>query len=288
MAAWFYYDLSNGETQWNHPLDEIYKQKVIEARENANAKILIQEKDNKHVTNSETDQIVEISKDTEVPSDVKENCSDNDENKDNDDKDEDVNDISEYKILNVRKPLHLDVDENTEQLSVATTDILEQSDKMMPLAPLGPISKGKPLPALKKLAPLGSADKNPLGPIEQKPLSGIGRKLSTEKEKPQTLEIQKQNDPLTSVSEKNLSPKKNLKGLKLGMGKTFLKSESLESLEHRDSSEQNSVRSTSSQKGILKSHNKETLLRQEIMQRDEKRIMFNLGANIEFASEVTQ
>ena len=85
------------------------------------------------------------------------------------------------------------------------------------------------------------------------------------------------------------SPKKSLKGLKLGMGKTFLKSDSLESGEHRDSSEQNSVRSTGSQRGILKSQsneNPENILRQAMMQREEKRIMFDLGANMEFTTEV--
>ena len=32
MAAWFYYDLSTGETQWDHPLDSVFREKVLTAR----------------------------------------------------------------------------------------------------------------------------------------------------------------------------------------------------------------------------------------------------------------
>ena len=54
-------------------------------------------------------------------------------------------------------------------------------------------------------------------------------------------------------------------------------------MDHTDS-----VRSGSSQRGILKSQTQQhdVLLRQAMIQREEKRIMFDLGSNIEFASEV--
>ena len=70
------------------------------------------------------------------------------------------------------------------------------------------------------------------------------------------------------------------------MGRSFLKTESQESLERKDDSEQNSIRSGGSQRGILKSQH-DVILRQAMRERDEKRIMFDLGSNIEFASEVT-
>ena len=32
LSQWFYFNTSAGTTQWNHPLDDIYKDKVEEAR----------------------------------------------------------------------------------------------------------------------------------------------------------------------------------------------------------------------------------------------------------------
>ena len=32
MDAWFYYNTADGSTQWNHPLDDVYRDKVVEAR----------------------------------------------------------------------------------------------------------------------------------------------------------------------------------------------------------------------------------------------------------------
>ena len=291
MAAWFYYDTSNGETQWNHPLDDVYKQKVIEARTASNIV--------KAATSSVTEQSVDLPRDSEgkeekqvTPSIVLfgDNGVDIDE--------EEPIDNSEYKDLKLKTRIHLDVDENTE-ISVDTNEILEQSDKMMPLAPLGPIGNKKPLPPLQKLAPLGSIENAPLGPIEHKTLGAISRKSSTEKEKQilkkspisgsAKIDTNGESEEDESEKTKVSSPKKTLKGLKLGMGKTFLKSDSIDSSDHRDNSEQNSVRSTGSQKGILKSQineNPENILRQAMMQREEKRIMFDLGANMEFATEV--
>ena len=246
LAAWFYYDFSNGETQWNHPLDDTFRDKVIKARAET---FEASNKTKAAVNNSDTEQTVDISKDDKV---------------------EDHDDNSEYKNVE----LAVEVDDNTE-ISTATNDILEQehsSKNMLPLAPLAPIGgSSKALPPLKKLAPLGSIEKTPVGNIDLRPLGGINDK-SLDKEKP-------------SVD----SPKKTTRPLKLGMGKSFLKTDSMESLDQKDNSDQASIRSTGSQKGILKTQplqSNDALIRQAMMQREEKRIMFNLGANIEFASEV--
>ena len=242
LAAWFYYDFSNGETQWNHPLDEFYKQKVIEARADVCSKEAVD------VRNSDTEHTID---------DITNDCGDK--------LDEVEEDQSEYKEIHFK-----------EELVDNSTDTSDKEVNMLPLTPLGPIGQSKPaLPPLKKLAPLGSIDKPPLGSIEKRPALG---RIGSDPE----MKVGNNDDE----EERQGSPAKTSRGLKLGMGKSFLKTESTESLDHRDSSEQNSVRSTSSQKGILKTQTPETLLRQAMMQRDEKRIMFNLGANMEFASEV--
>ena len=294
LAAWFYYDTTNGDTQWNHPLDDIYREKVIAARAEAAASAV------KAGVNSETEQTEDIPRDTDA--------GDKDDNEDN----------SEYKHLKLVPKLLpvLDADENTE-ISVDTNEILTDA-AMMPLAPLGPIANKKPLPLppLKKLSPLGSIDTQPLASLDHKPLGGIGRRSSGEKsavssfdkDKPSLLvnpnpglkkgpDAAKDNSNVEDSDNTNVSPRRSQrKGLRLGLGKTFLKSESLESLEARDSEDQNSAVSGGSGSaragagaGILKAgagESSSSLLRQAMMQREEKRIMFDLGANVEFASEV--
>ena len=135
LAAWFYYDFTNGDTQWHHPLDEIYKEKVIKAREES-AKQKGDEGDVKPVNNSDTEQTLDIPKDIE-----KTHSKSKSEETTQKNEDDDIN--SEYKDLKVKNRQLLDVDENTE-ISVDTTEILEQqSDRnmMQPLAPLGPIGR---------------------------------------------------------------------------------------------------------------------------------------------------
>ena len=158
-------------------------------------------------------------------------------------------------------------------------------------APLGPIGKKPALAPLKKLAPLGAIDKSPLAPLgslrsdsfEKPKLTDIGRQTST------STFTAKDSETSNKQAEAR-SPPRNVSGkLALGgLGRSFLKTESEESVERRDDSEQNSVRSGSSQRGILKSQTQQhdVLLRQAMIQREEKRIMFDLGSNIEFASEV--
>ena len=288
LAAWFYYDTTNGDTQWNHPLDDIYREKVIAARAEAAASAV------KAGVNSETEQTEDIPRDTDA--------GDNEDN-------------SEYKHLKLVPKLLpvLDADENTE-ISVDTNEILTDA-AMMPLAPLGPIANKKPLPLppLKKLSPLGSIDTQPLASLDHKPLGGIGRRSSGEKSSVSSFDKDKSSllvnpnpgfkkspdaakDNVEDSDNTNVSPKRSQrKGLRLGLGKTFLKSESLESLEARDSEDQNSAVSGGSGSaragaGILKAgagESSSSLLRQAMMQREEKRIMFDLGANVEFASEVS-
>ena len=149
-------------------------------------------------------------------------------------------------------------------------------------APLGPIGKKAPLGPIKKLAPLGTLDKPPLAPL--------GSLRSDSLEKTKLSEIGKQNsrDSDTSSPARPQTERPLGKLAIGGLGRSFLKTESQESLERRDDSEQNSIRSGGSQKGILKSQQQQdVLLRQAMIQRDEKRIMFDLGSNIEFASEVS-
>ena len=270
LASWFYYDFTNGETQWNHPLDDIFKEKVIKARE----QIAQQTIDPSNA--SETEQSLDLPKDIEKKQSINQNQITN------------IKDTSED--LKLKKKLLLEVDENTE-ISVDTNEILEpqSENNMMPLAPLGPIGSKKPLAPLKKLSPLGSIDKPPLRSTDQTPLSLIGKKTSLEKDKsPLYKDILKQ----STKSDNNVpecidkSPKRGLKGLKLGMGKTFLKSDSFESQERGEDSDVTSVRSGASGgsgRGILRGEN---LLRHAMMQREEKRIMFDLDSNVQFASEV--
>ena len=102
MAAWFYYDLSTGETQWDHPLDSVFREKVISARAS-----LVRSQ------HSETEQTKELPRDELI------GCENN-RDKLGDEKD-------------VKHKLTVDVDENTEP-SGDTCEILEQSDRaMMPL-----------------------------------------------------------------------------------------------------------------------------------------------------------
>ena len=226
---------------------------------------------------SETEQSLDIPKDIEKKTSI------------NIIKEENTNkkDISED--LKLKKKLLLDVDENTE-ISVDTNEILghQSENNMMPLAPLGPIGNKKPLAPLKKLSPLGSIEKPPLRSTDQTPLGLIGKKTSLEKDNsPLYKDIFKQSPKSDNTVPDGIdkSPKRGLKGLKLGMGKTFLKSDSQESQERGDS-EVTSVRSGasgSSGRGIIRGDN---LLRHAMMQREEKRIMFDLGSNVQFASEV--
>ena len=99
LAAWFYYDISTGETQWDHPLDDLYREKVEAARSSL-------QKSN----NSETEQTNELPRD-EVTLDKK-----------------DTLEIDQDK--NVKNKLNIDIDENTE-ISVDTCEILEQSERAM-------------------------------------------------------------------------------------------------------------------------------------------------------------
>ena len=101
LAAWFYYDLSTGETQWDHPLDSVFREKVLTARA-----ALVRSH------HSETEQTKEL------PRDEQEKVSE---------------EIPGDPERHVRTRLTVDVDENTE-ISVDTCEILEQSDRaMMPL-----------------------------------------------------------------------------------------------------------------------------------------------------------
>ena len=131
---------------------------------------------------------------------------------------------------------------------------------------------------LKKLAPLGSLEKPPLAPL------GSLRSDSFEKTRLAEIGSQNSRDSETSSPAREAAAPRQLGKLAIGgLGRSFLKTESQE----KDDSEQNSVRSGGSQKGILKSQQQhDVLLRQAMIQRDEKRIMFDLGSNIEFASEV--
>ena len=139
------------------------------------------------------------------------------------------------------------------------------------------------------MAPLGSIDKAPLAPLgglrsdsfEKPKLSDIGKQTSTTS----TTSINSKDVEASNTGKPRNAPGKLALG---GLGRSFLKTESEESVERREDSEQNSVRSGGSQRGILKSQTQQhdVLLRQAMIQREEKRIMFDLGNNIEFASEV--
>ena len=139
------------------------------------------------------------------------------------------------------------------------------------------------------MAPLGSIDKAPLAPLgglrsdsfEKPKLSDIGKQTSTTS----TTSINSKDVEASNTGKPRNAPGKLALG---GLGRSFLKTESEESVERREDSEQNSVRSGGSQRGILKSQAQQhdVLLRQAMIQREEKRIMFDLGNNIEFASEV--
>ena len=150
------------------------------------------------------------------------------------------------------------------------------------------------------MAPLGSIDKPPLAPLgglrsdslEKPKLTDIGRQTSTSNSTASTSSSSKDAEASNSAKQPGeaRSPARNVPAkLALGgLGRSFLKTESEESVERREDSEQNSVRSSGSQRGILKSQTQQhdLLLRQAMIQREEKRIMFDLGNNIEFASEV--
>ena len=97
MTAWFYYDLSTGETQWNHPLDDLYREKVETARSSLNRS-----------NHSETEQTNELPRDEVTGSHDKEIHN---------------RDLEK----NLKTKLNVDVDENTE-ISVDTCEILEQSE----------------------------------------------------------------------------------------------------------------------------------------------------------------
>ena len=126
--------------------------------------------------------------------------------------------------------------------------------------------------------------------MDKSPLAALGSLRSESFEKTRLGDIGKQ----TSRGSETSSPAKSEGSIQRplgklgigGMGRSFLKTESQESLERKDDSEQNSIRSGGSQRGILKSQH-DVILRQAMRERDEKRIMFDLGSNIEFASEVT-
>ena len=144
------------------------------------------------------------------------------------------------------------------------------------------------------MAPLGSIDKPPLAPLgglrsdslEKPKLTDIGRQTSTSNSTASTSSsTNSAKQPGEARSPARNVPAKLALG---GLGRSFLKTESEESVERREDSEQNSVRSSGSQRGILKSQTQQhdLLLRQAMIQREEKRIMFDLGNNIEFASEV--
>ena len=106
LEAWFYYDLSTGDTQWDHPLDCVFREKVVTARAS-----LVRSH------NSETDETKELPRDELIGSET-------DKGKLSEDKDPEKD---------VKNRLTVDVDENTE-ISVDTCEILEQSDRaMMPL-----------------------------------------------------------------------------------------------------------------------------------------------------------
>ena len=268
LASWFYYDFTNGDTQWNHPLDEIFKEKVVKAREE-----IVKQTANL-ANDSETEQTLDIPKDIENKQFI------------NQDPYIDIKESTEDFIL--KKRLLLDVDENTE-ISVDTNELLEHQSEnnMMALAPLGPIGSKKPFAPLKKLSPVGSIDKPTLGSIDQKPLGLIGKKKSLEKPPLYNDNIKQRPKSDDNVPEGiDKSPKRGLKGLKMGMGKTFLKSDSLESQERGEDSDQTSVRSGASGgsgRGILRA---DDLRRHAMIKREEKRIMFDLGSNVQFASEV--
>ena len=252
-------------------MDDIYKEKVVKAREEQ-----LKQTVNNPTNDSETEQTLDIPKDIEKKQII------------NQDQEPLINIKESSEDSKFKKRLLLDVDENTE-ISVDTNEILEHQSEnnMMALAPLGPIGSKKPLAPLKKLSPLGSIDKPPLGSIDQKPLGLIGKKKSLEKTplyNDNLKQSPKSDDNVPEGIDK--SPKRGLKGLKMGMGKTFLKSDSLESQERGEDSDQTSVRSGASGgsgRGILRPDN---LLRQAMMKREEKRIMFDLGSNVQFASEV--
>ena len=126
--------------------------------------------------------------------------------------------------------------------------------------------------------------------LDKSPLAPLGSLRSESLEKTRLSEIGVQNSrgsETPSPARTGGTSHRPLGKLGLGgLGRSFLKTESEESLERRDDSEQNSIRSGGSQKGILKSQH-DVILRQAMRERDEKRIMFDLGSNIEFASEVS-
>ena len=133
-----------------------------------------------------------------------------------------------------------------------TNDILEQEHSartMLPLAPIGGASKA--LPPLKKLAPLGSIDKAAGGGIDLKPLGSISSKPLEKEIKSSQMNYESPKKASTNQNTAflsrdslltNHSPQKASRPLKLGMGKSFLKTDSMESLDHN--SDQASVRSS--------------------------------------------
>ena len=109
MEAWFYYDVSGGETQWDHPLDQLYREKVVSARAGG-----------ARSHHSETDPTIDLPQDEVTGS----------------------NSRKEILDKHVKNKLNVDVDENTE-ISVDTCEILEQSERaMMPLVRLRETSTG--------------------------------------------------------------------------------------------------------------------------------------------------
>ena len=98
--------------------------------------------------------------------------------------------------------------------------------------------------------------------------------------------------------ESNFKRNEPQKALRFGTNRSFLKSEAIVSSVDEDESEPSPHKGILSVKGILKSSPSKNkvdenftegqgkTLRQAMIQRDEKRIMFDLDANIEFTSEV--
>ena len=76
IGDYYYFNVNTGETQWAHPLDEIYKQKVIVARQQFDAGTEPEDCRNPQPTNPEAAAPQQNKEDvTEVSEDLEDNTS---------------------------------------------------------------------------------------------------------------------------------------------------------------------------------------------------------------------
>ena len=173
LDAWYYFNFKNGATQWHHPLDSVYKERVEAARKEG-AKV-------PEGNFSETEVPTEFSEDkhgVEV-----ERTDDKESEKSRDETTINAEPLSDYREVEEEA-------DKCQKTELVTTSDIEKSDqepsegmegrgRLAPLGSLGGARKG--LPPLKKLAPLGSQDKmGSFGSLDKPMLGTIDKQRSVE------------------------------------------------------------------------------------------------------------